>query len=79
MFISTNVQNLMSYILDLAESSKNVMNWTLPNKTFPLLWVLLLALILCMLIPNRYLVLAIGLQQFTAGKWGKLGLKTGIN
>ncbi len=61
-----NVQNLMADILDMVESVKNVLNWTLPSKTFPLLWLLLIALIVCILIPNRYLVLAIGLQQFTA-------------
>ena len=60
------VQNLLSFILNLVESSKNIINWTLPKKTFPVYIVIIAAWLLCFLIPNRYIILIVGLSQFLA-------------
>jgi hypothetical protein len=58
------VQNLMAYILNFLESFKNVLNWTVPSKTYPLYIGLILTWIATVIIPGRYLVLGIGLYEF---------------
>ena len=58
------VQNLMSWLLDLAESTKNLMNWSSPARTWPLYAALIMAFLLTILVKNRYIVLLAGLQQF---------------
>jgi hypothetical protein len=62
------VQNLMAWMLDLVESTKNVFNWTSPSKTFPLYCILVVFWLLTLVIPNRYIILVIGIYQFMA-KW----------
>lgn len=58
------VQNLMSWLLDLVESAKNLMNWSSPARTWPLYLLLFLVFMLTVLVKNRYIVLVVGLQQF---------------
>jgi len=58
------VQNLMSYILNCVESLKNLLNWTIPSKTFPLYCALVAIWLATVIIPGRYLILSIGLYQF---------------
>jgi hypothetical protein len=60
----TYVQNLMSWLLDIIESFKNIFNWTTPSKTF-ILYIAMIALWLTsIIIPGRYLILMVGLHQF---------------
>ncbi len=58
------VQSLMAWLLDLLESYKNLFNWTLPNKTYPIYILVLTIWILTICIPGRYLILTIGFYQF---------------
>jgi len=53
----TYVQNLMSWILDLIESFKNIFNWTNPSKTNVLYTALICLWITSILIPGRYIIL----------------------
>ena len=46
------VQNLMGWILDLIESFKNILNWTAPNKTYPIYLALLGIWLLTIVIPG---------------------------
>lgn len=58
------VQNWMAWILDVVESLKNIFNWTLPAKTYPVYLLLVAIWLLTVLVPGRYIVLVIGLYQF---------------
>ena len=60
------VSNLMAWLLDSLESFKNLFNWSVPSKTYPLYVGVLSLLVLTMLVPGRYLILAVGLHQFFA-------------
>jgi len=58
------VQNVMNWLLDNIESSKNLFNWTAPNKTWPLYLCLVAAWLVTIAIPGRFLLLSWGLYQF---------------
>ena len=60
----TYVQNVMSWLLDSIESSKNLFNWTAPNKTWPLYLCLVAAWLVTIAVPGRFLLLSWGLYQF---------------
>ena len=57
------VHNIMSSILDMLESTKNVLNWTNPSKTFPIYVGVIILWLICVLVPGRYLVL-LGKDRF---------------
>jgi hypothetical protein len=52
-----SVQNLMAGVIDKLESFKNLFNWTVPSKTFPLYALLVATWLATLLIPGRYLIL----------------------
>ncbi|CAM9903085.1 unnamed protein product, partial [Pylaiella littoralis] len=60
-----DVQDTIGSVLDMVEAVKNLLNWTHPPKTLmvyvvvALLWLILLA------VPGRYIVLALGLLEFS--------------
>lgn len=58
------VQNLMNWLLDLIESFKNIFNWTLPEKTFPIYVAFVAIWVLTVFIPGRIIILGIGLYEF---------------
>ena len=58
------VQIILARLLDQFESSKNILNWTIPKKTSILYVVIVLGCILSYLVPGRYIILAIGLYEF---------------
>eukprot|EP01035_Chromulina_nebulosa_P017957 gene17957-23586_t len=60
----TYVQNLMSWLLDIIESFKNIFNWTNPSKTYPIYLFFIAFWIVSIMIPSRYIILTIGLHQF---------------
>jgi hypothetical protein len=52
-----SLQNLMAGVIDKLESLKNLFNWTVPSKTFPLYALLVATWLATILIPGRYLIL----------------------
>lgn len=58
------VQNIMNWLLDLIESTKNIFNWTAPHKTYPIYLCLVAVWVVTILIPGRILILCLGLYQF---------------
>lgn len=58
------VQNLMNGLLDQIESIKNILNWTSPNKTFPLYVAVVAIWLVTVLVPGRLIILAIGVYEF---------------
>jgi hypothetical protein len=58
------VQNVMGFILKWIESFKNLLNWTMPSKTYPFYVALICIFVLTVLIPGRYIILGIGIYQF---------------
>lgn len=62
----------MAGIIDKLESFKNIFNWTVPSKTFPLYALLVATWLATILIPGRYLIL-MGLLFFlsllTVSSW----------
>ena len=58
------VQNLMNWLLDLIESSKNILNWTSPAKTYPLFMLIVLIWLLTVFVPGWIIMLVWGLYQF---------------
>lgn len=60
----TYVQNLMNRILDYAESFKNLLNWTAPEKTWPIYITFISIWVVTAFIPTRALIFFFGLYQF---------------
>jgi hypothetical protein len=58
------VQNLMCWLLDLLESTKNIFNWTSPNKTWPIYILVVVIWIITVIIPGRIIILTVGLYEF---------------
>ena len=58
------VQNVMNWLLDIVESGKNWLNWTIPEKTFIIYATFLILWILTIMIPGRILILLVGLYEF---------------
>ena len=62
--IPIHTQNLMAWILHLLESIKHIFTWAIPNKTFPLYWCLVAVWLVTVMVPGRWLILALGLFEF---------------
>ncbi|EWM25237.1 protein c kinase isoform a [Nannochloropsis gaditana] len=58
-------QNLLDGYLSYAESWKNLLNWTHPQKTLAIYAALWALWLICLLLPTRYLILVAGLYEFT--------------
>ncbi|KAJ1434218.1 hypothetical protein B484DRAFT_293960 [Ochromonadaceae sp. CCMP2298] len=58
------VQNLMAWLLDLIESSKNILNWTSPRRTKPIYLAVVAIWAVTLLVPGRLLILLLGMYQF---------------
>jgi len=58
------VQNLMNWLLDIMESFKNIFDWTSPYKTLPIYVLIFLSWLAFVVVPGRYIILAIGVYQF---------------
>lgn len=60
-----DVQVAVEGVLDALETVKNLVNWTHPPKTLLLYGVVALAWLFFLVIPGRYLILGLGLYEFT--------------
>lgn len=60
-----HMQNLLDGYLSYAESWKNLLNWTHPQKTLVIYGALWCLWLLCIVVPTRYLILMGGLYEFT--------------
>lgn len=63
--VAAELQNGIQYYCDIAERIIHALNWTDPATTQLILRLALAALVVCLVVPTRWLLLAFGLSQFT--------------
>ncbi|CAN0041907.1 unnamed protein product [Ectocarpus sp. 12 AP-2014] len=60
-----DVQDTIGTVLDTVEAVKNLLNWTHPPKTLLVYAVVALAWLVLLVVPGRYIVLTLGLLEFS--------------
>ncbi|CAM9411538.1 unnamed protein product [Hapterophycus canaliculatus] len=60
-----DVQDTIGTVLDAVEAVKNLLNWTHPPKTLMVYTLVAIAWLVLLVIPGRYIVLALGLLEFS--------------
>jgi len=58
------IQNIVDATMDMIESYKNLLNWTIPSKTVYIYTALLCVWLLTCFVPGRFLLLLLGVYEF---------------